>query len=117
MWGLIYLLSSCTDNNITPVKMEQITIDSSNVVIDCNGGWYNDGKPTNLTIRSRNTKNGWVQTQNITIKNCKIIGAIRVIGLGQNGEAAGVKASSLTLGHTDRAQEIAPRNITFSNIT
>jgi parallel beta-helix repeat protein len=116
VWGLLFFLTSCTDNNITPVKMEQVIIDTSNVVINCNGEWYNDGKPTNLIIRSRNTKNGWVQTQNVTIKNCKIRGAIRVIGLGQNGEAAGVKASSLTLGHSERAQAIAPRYITFSNV-
>ena len=110
VWGLLFFLNSCIDNNnITPVKMEQVIIDTSNVVINCNGEWYNDGKPTNLIIRSRNSKNGWLQTQNVTIKNCKIRGPIRLIALVQNGEAAGVKASSLTLGHTERAQAISPR--------
>ena len=38
VWGLQFFLTSCNDNNITPVKMEQVIIDTSNVVIDCNGG-------------------------------------------------------------------------------
>lgn len=98
-------------------QIEQITIDKSDTVIDCKGGLFNDGKPTYIVISSKKTTNGWIQTKNITIQNCRINGAIRVVGLGVNGQAEDVKQSSLSLGHTERAQTIAPTNIKLSNVT
>lgn len=97
-------------------QAEQITIEKSDTVIDGNGGMYNAGKATYIYISSKNTLSGWVQTKNVTIKNCTIRGGIRIMGLGRNGEATGVKESSLSLGHTERAQAVAPTNITLSNI-
>lgn len=97
-------------------QTEQITIEKSDTVIDGNGGMYNAGKATYIYISSKNTSSGWVQTKNVTIKNCTIRGGIRIMGLGRNGEATGVKESSLSLGHTERAQAVAPTNITLSNI-
>ena len=32
---------------------------ASGTVIDCAGGWYNGGRPTELVIRSQQTDNGW----------------------------------------------------------
>ncbi|NDP20393.1 MAG: hypothetical protein GZ091_04850 [Paludibacter sp.] len=97
-------------------QSEQITIDKSDTVIDCKGGYFNDGKSTYLVISSINTTNGWIQTKNITIQNCTIKGGIRILGLGKNGQAAGVKESSFSLGHTERAKAAAPTNIKFSNV-
>lgn len=97
-------------------QIEQITIDTSDTIIDCKGGLFNNGKPTYLIIRSKKTTDGWIQTKNVTIQNCKINGAIRVIGLGENGQAEGVKQSSFSLGHTARAQSIAPTNIKLLNV-
>lgn len=103
--------------NIVYGQAEQITINKSDTVIDCNGGLFNGGKLTYLVISSTKTTTGWIQTKNVTIKNCKIIGGARIIGLGKNGQAADVKESSLSLGHTERAQAAAPTNIKFSNVT
>lgn len=97
-------------------QSQDIIIDKSDTIIDCNGGLFNDGKVSYLLITSRNTSNGWVQTKNVTIQNCTIKGGIRVYGLGKNGQADGVKASSLSLGHTERAQAAAPTNIKLSNV-
>lgn len=93
-----------------------VTIEASNTVIDGQGHFFNDGKITELIIKSPKTSTGWTQTQNVVIKNCIIRGGIRIIGMGRNGEAADVKASSVSLGHTQRAQAAAPTNITFSNV-
>ncbi|MEA4983449.1 MAG: hypothetical protein VB066_12130 [Paludibacter sp.] len=110
LFGLI-----CYSNNGYG-QIEQITIDKSDTVIDCKGGLFNDGKPTYIVISSKKTTNGWIQTKNITIQNCRINGAIRIVGLGVNGQAEEVKQSSLYLGHTERAQAIAPTNIKISNV-
>jgi len=97
-------------------QIQQINIERGDTVIDCKGGFYNDGKPTYIVISSKKTTNGWIQTKNITIQNCRINGAIRIVGLGVNGQAEDVKQSSLSLGHTERAQAIAPTNIKLSNV-
>lgn len=93
-------------------KMEVLVIDESNKVVDLNGGWVNGGKATEVLIRPRKGR----PPENIVIRNCKLRGSIRVMGLGRNGEAEGVRQSSRSLGHTERAQAAAPRNILLSNI-
>lgn len=97
-------------------QYEQVIIEKSNTVIDGKGGIFNDGKVTYLIIRSRKTSTGWEQTENVTIKNCTIKGGIRIIGMGRNGQAADVKSSSISLGHIERAQAVAPTNVTLSNV-
>jgi len=88
----------------------------SGTVIDCGGGWYNDGKPTELFIRSEQTASGWDRPEGVVIRNCRIRGSIRVLGMGRNGEAAEVRDSSHREGHTQRAQDAAPRNIRISGV-
>jgi len=80
----------------------------SGVVIDEDGGWINNGLPTELSITGA--------VKNICIQNCKIRGSIRISGLGRNGEAPGVRMSSLSLGHTERCQAAAPSHITIRNV-
>ena len=116
--SIIFVISGLMlSNTCVYSQTEQITINKSDTVIDGNGGLFNGGKLTYLVISSTKTSSGWMQTKNVTIKNCKIIGGVRIIGLGKNGQAADVKESSLSLGHTERAQATAPSNIKFSNVT
>jgi hypothetical protein len=100
------LLISC---NKEPVPYETYKINKSGTVIDCNGKEFNDSKVTEIRISS--------SIKDITIKNCKLKGSIRVYGLGMNGEAEKVKESSQSLGHTERAQKAAPSNVLISNLT
>jgi hypothetical protein len=97
---LISLLFACSE--APKVSYETIKLQRP-TTIDCDGGAYNKGKVTELQILA----------DNVTIKRCKINGSIRTIGLGHNGEAPGVKASSITLGHTARAQAAAPKTPCF----
>lgn len=90
--------------------------EASGTVIDCGGGWYNEGRPTELVIRSVETSAGWERPEGIEIRNCRIRGSIRVIGLGRNGESEGVRASSHHEGHTRRAQDAAPTRILISGV-
>lgn len=89
---------------------------ASHTVIDCEGGWFNDGKLTELVIRSKPTSKGWDRPEGITIRNMRIRGAIRIIGMGRNGESRQVRESSVMLGHTERAQAAAPTGIVISNV-
>jgi len=101
---LISLLFACSE--APKVSYETVKLQRS-ATIDCKGEVYNKGKVTELQILA----------DDITIKRCKINGSIRTIGLGHNGEAPGVKASSTTLGHTARAQAAAPKNTVLYAVT
>jgi hypothetical protein len=101
---LVSLLFACGE---TPkVSYETIKLQRP-ITINCNGGAYNRGKITELQITA----------SDVTIRRCKINGSIRTIGLGHNGEAPGVKASSTRLGHTERAQAVAPTNTQLYGLT
>lgn len=98
---------------------------ASNLRIDCNGALI-DGGPTSpnrgrdmIVIRSKGkTPEEMAQDrpQNIVVEGCRIVGSIRVIGLGNNGEAELVRTSSHALGHTERAQAAAPTAIRLSGL-
>ena len=90
---------------------------ASNQVIDLQGQWFNGGKLTEVLIRSVPQENGWSRPRNITIRNGKLRGSIRIMGLGRNGEAEAVRASSVREGHTARAQAAAPTLITIENLS
>jgi hypothetical protein len=101
---LISLLFACSE--IPKVSYETIKLQRP-TTIDCKGEAYNKGKVTELQILA----------DNVTIKRCKINGSIRTIGLGHNGEAPDVKASSVKAGHTERAQAAAPKNAVLYAVT
>lgn len=90
-------------------EYEKYVIEKKNTIIDCNGGRFNDGKRSQIIIQSS------TKLTDIVIRNCIIFGNIRIIGLGINGEAEGVKASSHSLGHTKRAQDAAPSRVLIQN--
>jgi parallel beta-helix repeat protein len=100
-------------------KFEKHTLEGSGDngrVIDLQGGWLNEGKLTELVIRSKETERGWEMPVRITIRNGRIRGSIRIYGLGVNGEAPKVRESSHREGHTARAQAAAPRAILLEDL-
>ena len=101
---LVSLLFACSE--APKIGYETIKLQRP-ITIDCEGGAYNKGKVTELQILA----------DNVTIKRCKINGSIRTIGLGHNGEAPGVKASSAKAGHTARAQAAAPKGTVLYAVT
>ena len=100
-------------------KFEKNNLDGSGDngrVIDLQGGWLNEGKLTEMVIRSKDMEKGWDVPERITIRNGSIRGSIRIYGLGVNGEAAKVRESSHREGHTARAQAAAPRAILLEDL-
>jgi len=97
-------------------KINLIGSAESGRVIDLKGGWLNDGRPTELVIRSKETEQGWDVPEKITVRSGRIRGSIRIFGLGVNGEAPLVKESSHREGHTARAQAAAPMEILLEDL-
>lgn len=93
---------------------------ASGVVFDCNGAIIDGSgsKGRTVLIRSRKTSDGkWDVPTDITLRNCRIKGDLRIVGLGNNGQGKDVKASSMKDGHTQRAQAAAPTGILLDNLT
>ncbi|RKN81920.1 right-handed parallel beta-helix repeat-containing protein [Paenibacillus ginsengarvi] len=95
---------------------------ASNLTLNCNNAklkgndGVGDGKDM-ITVKSIQDGSAYSRPENIKISNCIVEGSVRVMGLGQNGEAESVLLSSLSSDHTARAQQAAPRNIEFNNLT
>ena len=96
---------------------------ASGITFDCRGGTLgtpdmpiSHRRPT-VMIRSLQARDGsWSVPKAITVKNCTIIGNMRLAGLGLNGQAEKVRQSSLEPGHTARAQAAAPTAIVLDNL-
>jgi len=98
-------------------KASDITLDCNGGTLDGSRGTVNFGKPSVL-IRSISDKaGGWSVPGDVTIRNCVIKGAIRLQGLGANGQAKAVRQSSLSEGHTARAQAAAPSGVVLADLT
>lgn len=89
------------------------TLDCKGATLDGSRGSVNFSRPT-ILIRSTETKGSWSAPSDITVRNCVIKGALRLQGLGTNGQAKAVQSSSLTAGHTAFAQASAPTRISLS---
>jgi hypothetical protein len=98
-------ISSCK-TEVESYEVHKIT--KSGTTIDCKGSEFNKGENTEIRVTG--------PISNIVIKNCRLKGSIRVMGLGTNGEDENVKESSLKEGHTQRAQKAAPSNVLISNM-
>ena len=101
---------------------------ASNQTLDCAGGTIDGGAGTfnanqkMIEVRSRAYTGAtgapaWEPPANVTIRDCHVIGAIRVWGMGQNGEAAAVHDSSRLPGHTARVRANAPRATVLDTLT
>lgn len=95
---------------------------ASNVVLDC-GNAKLDYRGTvhehgdGIEIKSRLSGGTWQRPQNVTVRNCKMYGAMRIWGYGKNGEAERVRASSRQdSGHVGRLRSGAPSNILLDNL-
>jgi hypothetical protein len=95
---------------------------ASNAVLDCAGstidtrGARTMDERMAVVIRSKQNGSDWEPPANVLVKNCTIIGRVRVYGLGMNGNDATVRVSSMNKNHTIYAQAVAPKNIVFDHV-
>lgn len=92
---------------------------ASGITFDCNGATIDSGKSgkiDSVLIRSIQQKEQWQTPQNITLRNCRIEGSVRIQGMASNGEGTLLRTSSLKNGHTQRTQQASPSNIRLENL-
>lgn len=96
---------------------------SSNLTFDCNDSKIEPLFPGQNAVQVSSIKkvisnsSTWLRPENLNIKNCTIIGAVRIFGMDKNanGLADEYKKSSKLPGHTRRAQVAAPKSIVIDN--
>lgn len=93
---------------------------ASGVEIDCNGATLGRPEPAPkfyefaVEIRSRRpdpTVERWERPVGVTLRDCTILGNVRIWGMGLNGQGEAVRVSSRRPGHTGRAQDAAPAGV------
>lgn len=133
--GLVEKLLTPASSDPSPVKLNcsvqlppqsvvtrQIIFEGRNAsgsTLDCNGARLENagkGGKDAIIVRSREDGQEWSRPVGVTVKNCEIAGAVRIYGLGRNGEAEAVKQSSMNANHTRFAQAAAPANISFDRV-
>lgn len=89
------------------------------MTINLNGGKIDPpaGSDVVLIHSHKNADGSYCQLRDVTLKNGSLLGAVRVYGLGLNGQDPAVKISSLKVGHTERAQAVAPTQIILDSLT
>ncbi|WP_299011754.1 hypothetical protein [uncultured Shewanella sp.] len=117
-----------TDDDIITKKILLEGENASNTKINCNNGVidlsvgiekgiFSAENDDAIVIQSlKENNNHWSVPQNITIKNCNIIGSIRLSGMASTAMGDEVKNSSLNQGHTERANHAAPHHILLENL-
>ena len=109
-------------NNVVTKRLIFEGSKASGVTCDCNHAKLDGGKNTvnyrkdMIEVKSKKTnEQTWIKPQYITIKNCNIIGSVRIWGMGKNGETAAIKESSkrepIESKHVLRVRNNAPRYI------
>lgn len=97
---------------------------ASGVEIACGGATIGRAEPpptlAEITVEIRSVpppRDGgrWDRPSGITIRDCTILGHVRVWGMGVNGQGEAVRASSRSPGHTARAQAAAPTDVAILN--
>lgn len=96
---------------------------ASGSILDCRGATLGSrtkkvryDRPTVMIRSLGGAGGGWSVPRSITVKNCTILGNLRLVGMGLNGQAERLRLSSLKAGHTERAQAAAPTAITLDNL-
>lgn len=102
--------------------------EGSGVTIDCNGATIDGSAVPELSeanarsnmILIRSTGSGdpqsptWSRPTDVTVRDCKVIGAVRVLGMT---DLANLRISSYEPSHVESLRRIAPTRITFDNLT
>jgi Right handed beta helix region len=100
-----------------------VTIDCNGVTID--GSWVPELSEKNtrkdmVLIKSTGVGEVWSRPTDVTVKNCKVNGAVRIEGVRYDDESKDIqhiRESSYKPGHATRMRNIAPTRITFDNLT
>lgn len=69
-----------------------------------------------IEIRSKQVGQSWDAPQNVTVKNCRVEGGVRIWGMGKNHEAEALRIPSQQSNFEQVARNNAPKNIVLDNL-
>ncbi|GLK49166.1 hypothetical protein GCM10017620_21390 [Brevundimonas intermedia] len=95
--------------------------EASGAGIDCGGGVIRPaGEATTraptVAIWSRRDGEGWSPPAQVHLRNCTIVGNVRIWGMGAGGSMRDLLASSRSPGHTQAAQAAAPYGVVLERV-
>jgi hypothetical protein len=95
--------------------------EASGAGVDCGGGRIQTrGEATTreptVAIWSRRGDAGWSRPVDVFVRNCTVVGNIRLWGMGAGGSMRDLLASSRTPGHTIAAQGAAPLGVRLERV-
>ena len=95
--------------------------EASGAGIDCGGGVIRPaGEATTraptVAIWSRRDGDGWSRPVQVHVRNCTVVGNVRIWGMGAGGSMRDLLASSRTPGHTAAAQAAAPYGVVLERV-
>lgn len=108
-----------------------ITFNGNGATLNCGADGSINYNKDMIEVRSKSYLEGsvrkWDRPENVTIKNCNIIGSVRIWGMATNGQGKEYKDgnnnvnhyknSSFTSDHVTTARNNAPTNIILDNLT
>lgn len=95
--------------------------EASGAGLDCGGGVIRPaGEATTraptVAIWSRRDGDGWSRPSGVHVRNCTVVGNVRIWGMGAGGSMRDLLASSRTAGHTAAAQAAAPSGVLLEQV-
>jgi parallel beta-helix repeat protein len=89
------------------------TVDCNGAVLDGGPGTVNAGKDM-VQIRSDRF---FKRPTDVTVRECRIFGSVRVWGMGRNGEASALLAPSRQAGYVELVRNNAPTRVLLEDLT
>ena len=93
---------------------------ASGAALDCGGATLRPtagNSPVALQVLSRQRADlSWERPEGVTVRNCRVLGHLTVMGMAPNGVSPGSLDSSHQLGHTQRAQDAAPKGTRLQDL-
>ena len=95
---------------------------ASGVTLDCQDATIREtvaagGQDTIVIGSEKVSDDTWERPTDVTVRDCRIEGSIRIKGMGANGQAPDVTTDSQTAGHRERAQRAAPTRVLLERLT
>ena len=95
--------------------------EASGARLDCGGGRVDaTGNPSTraptIAIWSRQEPTGWSRPTDVIVRDCTVVGNVRIWGMGAGGSMRDLQASSRTARHTIAAQSAAPTRVTLDRV-
>lgn len=95
--------------------------EASGASLDCGGGAVRAPGPATtaaptVAVWSRQEGDQWSRPVDVAVRNCTVVGNVRIWGMGAGGSMRDLLASSRTASHTQAAQSAAPIRVTLDRV-